>query len=65
MIIFNIIWIIRLISDNEMKSRHLNRRTDNTVIVNNSSIPKNAFERKELEYLEGNTEEIIIAKKKK
>lgn len=48
-----------------MKSRHLNRRTDNTVIVNNSSILKNAFERKELEYLESNTEEIIIAKTRK
>jgi hypothetical protein len=57
-IIFSIIWIIRPISYDEMRSRHPIYPQENIVVVNSSSI---STKNDELEYLEGNTE-IILAK---
>ena len=58
-ILFSIIWIVRPISYDEMRSRHPIYPQENAVVVNSSSILTKSDE---LEFLEGNIEEIILAK---
>ena len=58
-IIFSIIWIVRPISYDEMRSRHLIYPQENVVIVNSSSISN---QNDELDFLESTTRDIILAK---
>ncbi len=58
-IIFSIIWIVRPISYDEMRSRHPIYPQENVVIVNSSSISN---QNDELDFLESTTRDIILAK---
>ena len=60
-ILFSIIWIVRPISYDEMRSRHTNPiyPQENRVVVNSSSILTKSDE---LEFLKGSIEKIILAK---
>ena len=58
-IIFSIIWIVRPISYDEMRSRHPIYPQENVVVVNNSSISN---QNDEFDFLESTTKEIILAK---
>ena len=58
-IIFSIIWIVRPISYDEMRSRHSIYRQENVVIVNSSSISN---QNDESDFLESTTREIILFK---
>lgn len=58
-IIFSIIWIVRPISYDEMRSRHPIYPQENVVIVNSSSILN---QNDELDFLESITRDIILAK---
>jgi hypothetical protein len=58
-IIFSIIWIVRPISYDEMRSRHPIYPQENVVIVTSSSISN---QNDELDFLESTTRDIILAK---
>lgn len=58
-IIFSIIWIVRPISYDEMRSRHPIYPQENVVIVKSSSISN---QNDELDFLESTTRDIILAK---
>lgn len=56
-IIFRILWIVRPISYDEMRSRHPIYPQENVVVVNNSSISN---QNDEFDFLESTTKEIIL-----
>jgi hypothetical protein len=58
-IIFSILWIVRPISYDEMRSRHPIYPQENVVVVNSSSISN---QNDEFDFLESTTKEIILAK---
>ena len=58
-IIFSIIWIVRPIPYDEMRSRHPIYPQENVVVVNSSSISN---QNDELDFLESTTRDIILAK---
>jgi len=58
-ILFSIIWIVRPISYDEMRSRHPIYPQENVVVVNSSSISN---QNDEFDFLESTTKEIILAK---
>ena len=58
-IIFSIIWIVRPISYEEMRSRHPIYPQENVVVVNSFSISN---QNDEFDFLESTTKEIILAK---
>lgn len=58
-IIFSIIWIVRPISYDQMRSRHPISTQENRVLVDSSSI---STKNDELEFLESTTKDIILAK---
>ena len=58
-IIFSILWIVRPISYDEMRSRHPIYPQENVVLVNSSSI---STQNDEFDFLESTTKEIILAK---
>lgn len=58
-IMFSIIWIVRPISYDEMRSRHPIYPQENVVVINRPSISNQIDE---FDFLESTTKEIILAK---